>query len=207
MFNLYSHGGSYPAPIPFRIKLSDGRTRTDPSTFTDDEIADAGYVMVPAPPPYGSDQMLEWDSESVAWVVRSKTEQELQAESDQRRSQVNGVRDERIARGFGFQDNIYDSKPEDQKRISGATQMAFMAVVNGAQPGDYLWAGTAPFGWIAMDNSLVPMDAPTVIEFGKTAAEWERVHIFAARNLKDMATVPEDFRSDVWWPPVQDQVE
>jgi len=58
---LYSLNGQYPTEIPFRIVLSDGRTRTDPSTFTEQEIADAGYVVVPEPPTKGPYQRLLWD--------------------------------------------------------------------------------------------------------------------------------------------------
>ena len=43
---LYSYNGEYPTDIPERIRLSDGSTRTDSSTYTEEEIADAGYVYV-----------------------------------------------------------------------------------------------------------------------------------------------------------------
>lgn len=47
--NGYSLNGAYPiTTLPYRIRLSDGSTRTDPSTFTDEEIADAGYSIVEA---------------------------------------------------------------------------------------------------------------------------------------------------------------
>jgi hypothetical protein len=197
---LYSYKTQYPKPIPFRIKLSNGRTRTDPSTFSPEEIADAGYITVRDKPEALSNQIVFWSASDVDWVVRDKTEQELQAESDTRRSKINAHRDYRIARGFMFQEKIYDSRPEDQKRISGASQLAFMAIIAGAQPNDYLWASDEPFGWIAQDNSITLMDAQTVVEFGKTAAEWERRHIFAARELKNMSIVPEDYKDDKWWP-------
>lgn len=46
---LYSLNGAYPiSTLPHRIRLSDGTTRTDSSTFTDEEIADAGYSIVEA---------------------------------------------------------------------------------------------------------------------------------------------------------------
>jgi hypothetical protein len=48
---LYSLNGAYPKPLPKRIVLSNGTTRTDPTTFTPEEIADAGYIQVPEPPP------------------------------------------------------------------------------------------------------------------------------------------------------------
>ena len=197
---LYSYKTQYPTEMPFRIKLSDGRTRTDPTTFTPEEIADASYVAVRNKPEALPNQIVFWSASDVDWIIRNKNEQELQAESDARRSKINGIRDARISRGFLFQYNMYDSRPEDQKRISGASQLAFMAIVAGAQPTDYLWAGEEPFGWIAQDNSVTLMDAQTVVEFGKTAAEWERKHIFAARELKNMSTVPENYKDDSWWP-------
>ena len=39
---LVGGGSSVPAPLPHRIILADGRSRTDPATFTAPEIADAG---------------------------------------------------------------------------------------------------------------------------------------------------------------------
>lgn len=197
---LYSYQGAYPKSIPFRIKLSNSLTRTDPTTFTAEEITDAGYVSVETPPTPGTDQVLEWDSVNVAWVLRSKTEQELQSEREQTQSQINQIRDQRVAQGFLFQGNMFDSREEDQKRIAGATQLAFMAIMSGAQPGDYTWAGGGNFQWIAQDNSLVNMDAQTMVEFGRTAAAWERAHVFAARTLKDMVPIPENYSDDVWWP-------
>lgn len=200
---LYSYKTQYPKEIPFRIKLSDGKTRTDPSTFTPEEIADAGYTLVRDMPTAEKNQVVFWSSSDIDWIVRDKTEHELQIESDLRRSKINGYRDARIARGFAFQNKMYDSRSEDQKRISGAAQLAFMAIVAGAQPNDYLWAGgNEPFGWIAQDNTITLMDAQTVVEFGKVAAEWERAHIFAARELKNMNIIPENYKDDEWWPNI-----
>ena len=66
---LYSFMGQRPAPLPWRIRrLSDGYTRTDPSQFTEDDIADAGYVLAPDPPMYDAEtQGLDWDGSS--WSV------------------------------------------------------------------------------------------------------------------------------------------
>ncbi|TAA54809.1 hypothetical protein [Shinella sp. JR1-6] len=65
---LYTRNGSYPASIPPEITLSTGFIRTDPSTFTETEIADAGYVVAPAPPAYDpATQQLGWDGS--AWSV------------------------------------------------------------------------------------------------------------------------------------------
>jgi len=45
---LYYKDNSHPRELPFRITLSNGMTRTDPSSFTEEEIADAGYIEAPA---------------------------------------------------------------------------------------------------------------------------------------------------------------
>ena len=61
MPNLYSHNGARPEPLPFRIRLPDGFTRTDPATFTDDEIASAGYSGPYTEPPYDpATEQLQW---------------------------------------------------------------------------------------------------------------------------------------------------
>jgi hypothetical protein len=58
---LYSKDNSYPAPLPQRIRLADGSTRTDPATFTTEEIAAAGYIAAPPTPEYDSlTEQLSW---------------------------------------------------------------------------------------------------------------------------------------------------
>jgi len=49
---LYSFRNQRPAPLPFRIRLSNGFTRNDPASFTAEEIADAGYVGPYTEPAY-----------------------------------------------------------------------------------------------------------------------------------------------------------
>jgi hypothetical protein len=79
--------------------------------------------------------------------------------------------------------------------------MAFMAIVGGAQVGNYQWnGGTQPFAWIAQDNSLQVMDAQTVVAFGQAAATWEQSHIFAARYLKNQSPIPLDYTDNQYWP-------
>ena len=47
---LYSYKRNYTQELPEQIWLSDGRPRSDISTFTLEEITDAGYVEVNDPP-------------------------------------------------------------------------------------------------------------------------------------------------------------
>lgn len=114
---------------------------------------------------------------------------------------VNKERDQRIADGFLFMDRIFQSRSDDRENIAGAGTLASIAIMGGAQPGDYRWhGGSEDFVWIAADNSLIQMDAFDVVNFGKTAAAWKSAHIFAARALKDSSEIPSDYRDDARWP-------
>lgn len=76
--NFYSFRRNIPSKLPFRIRLSDGLTRTDPSTFTDEEIADAGYVLSQEKPLINENtQVCVWDMDTVSWVIRDLTQEEL----------------------------------------------------------------------------------------------------------------------------------
>ena len=58
---IYSFNGEYPQALPERIRLSNGQTRSDSSTFTAEEIADAGYVAVVEPSYDPTTHTLSWD--------------------------------------------------------------------------------------------------------------------------------------------------
>lgn len=114
---------------------------------------------------------------------------------------VDGERDRRIDAGVEFQGMMFQSRATDRENIAGAAQLGFIAVVGGAAPGDLRWSNpNQDFAWIASDNSLVMMDAQTVVAFGKAAAERKQALIFAARKLKDMESIPADYTDDKWWP-------
>ncbi len=70
MTNLYSYQGQEPQELPERIRLSDGRTRTDSSTFTNEEITDAGFTGPYEIPEFNPDiETQHWDSELGNWVT------------------------------------------------------------------------------------------------------------------------------------------
>lgn len=94
---LYTKNGSYPQSLPYRIRLSNGLTRTEPETFTEEEIADAGYIAVSDMPVPNSVQVVEWDSANLAWNLRDKTLEELQFEKDEAWRAIRRRRDEMIA--------------------------------------------------------------------------------------------------------------
>jgi hypothetical protein len=65
---LYSYKGAWPTRLPNRLKFPDGSTRTDKTTFTPEEIADAGWIEVEDPPAVDYPNKLEWDGQN--WSVR-----------------------------------------------------------------------------------------------------------------------------------------
>lgn len=78
---LYTLNGTYPNILPERIRLSTGLTRTNSSTFTQEELLDAGYTPVANAPEYNKlSQVLEWNS-FTGWYTREKTSLELDSES------------------------------------------------------------------------------------------------------------------------------
>ncbi|MDL5600840.1 DUF4376 domain-containing protein [Bacillus subtilis] len=110
-------------------------------------------------------------------------------------------RDRRLAGGIEFQGTLFQSRSIDRERITEAAQLAFMAAASGAKPGDLRWLEPEQdFTWIAADNTLVPMDAPTVVAFAKAMAARTQALVLAGRRLKDMDAIPGDYTDDKWWP-------
>jgi hypothetical protein len=90
---------------------------------------------------------------------------------------------------------------ESKARIIGAATLAGFAMAAGAAAGNYRWhGGTSDFVWIADDNSLNLMDAPTCFAFGQAAASWETKCIFAARAIKSTSPIPTDYTNNSYWP-------
>lgn len=70
---LYSYKRQEPTVLPHRITLSDGRSRTDVTTFTDEEIIDAGFTGPYVKPEYDQNlQEIIWNGESLIWIVNHK---------------------------------------------------------------------------------------------------------------------------------------
>jgi len=95
---LYSFNGEYPIDtLPHRIRLSDGSTRTDSSTFTSEELVDAGYVEVSNPPDFNQEtHKLIWSG--TEWQTVLLTESEISARNEQRWRDIRLTRDQRIER-------------------------------------------------------------------------------------------------------------
>ena len=137
----------------------------------------------PTPPPEVQGALIpQWAGSG--WVL---AERPVPHEPGVPASAVDTERDRRIDAGFEFEGVRYQSRATDRENIAGAVLIAM------ADP-----AYTT--GWIAADNSVVEMDAPTLLRFGRTAADHKQALIFAARQLKDMQPIPQDYTDDKWWP-------
>jgi hypothetical protein len=118
---------------------------------------------------------------------------------------VDTERDRRLEIGFTYSGKTFQSDERSIARINGAVSGALVATQSGAQPGDLYWADkTSPFAWIASDNTIMPMDAPTVIEFGQTGMAYVSFLTFRAKAIKDRIRAGEriiDVQSDALWAP------
>ena len=115
---------------------------------------------------------------------------------------VDTERDRRIESGMTFNGVRYQTRAQDRENVAGASILALAAMVNGAQPGDLRWhGGDTDFVWIAEDNSLNTMDAQTFFAFGQAMAAHKSALIFAARGIKDMDPIPDDYATnETYWP-------
>ena len=89
---MYSYKTQYPiSNLPERIRLSNGSTRTDSSTFTSAELTDAGYVDVSDPPSFNSrTHKLTWDGTS--WQTVALTDSEIVTKISQEWEEVRSIR-------------------------------------------------------------------------------------------------------------------
>lgn len=115
--------------------------------------------------------------------------------------EVNTERDRRIAAGFTWNGNTYQSDADSLSNIAGAATSAVAFMVAGGSPTEVYWADPSqPFVWLTVDNTEVQMTPQDVVAFGNAAMAHKKNHIYAARTLKDMDSTPQDFTNDQYWP-------
>ena len=96
MSGLYSLNQEWPQPLPFRVKLPHGSTRTDPATFSSDELSAWGYDGPHSLPPHDDrTEILEWSG--TAFSVRPMTTEERQVVLYQQWAAVRTQRNQRLA--------------------------------------------------------------------------------------------------------------
>jgi hypothetical protein len=111
---------------------------------------------------------------------------------------INAERDSRIAAGFEFRGERYQSDSESRRRIADAATEALEAIIMGVEGGNLRWSDPAnDFAWRTADNFYIPMDAPTMIDLHKAARAQEAWIIARAQALK--ANLPTDYTEDKHW--------
>lgn len=149
-------------------------------------------AIPPKPAPY-----LTFDLESEVWVDQRPSAEVAEA----MRRAVNTERDRRLAADFAFQGVMYQRDQVSLARITGAATLAGFAMAVGAPAGFLRWhGGDSDFAWIASDNSVTLMDAPTCFAFGQAAAAVETGIVFAAKALREMDPIPANFADAGYWP-------
>lgn len=140
----------------------------------------------------------------IGWVVIDRTPEQIESiiEINKRKLNdlINKERDRRISGGFKWNGHNFQSDSKSYDNIMGASSSAIAAIVTGKNPDDVYWADPEiPFTWLTLDNSFVEMSPKNVIEFNKAAIDHKSKHFIAARTLKNMEIIPEDFTDDKWW--------
>jgi len=76
---LYSLQGALPAPLPSRIRLPNGLTRTNPSTYSSEEISSWGFIGPITIPFWNpSIEAIKWSPKDLTYAVRVLSEKEIE---------------------------------------------------------------------------------------------------------------------------------
>lgn len=199
-----------PGALPDRLIGLDQSSLADLAWSQIDEFEGVGFWPVIDEPhddgveTPGDVYSVDVEAGTVIRLKRDKTPEEMEPLRERLRAAVMALRDENVEAGITFNGTAFQTRKDDYLIIAGAAQLAFMAVAAGALPGDVYWHGEeTPFAWIALDNSIVVMDAPTVVEFGRAVAARRSACIFHARSLKDAVDTAADPRTvdiNAGWP-------
>lgn len=141
-------------------------------------------------------EVVELTSEEESAVLAERKS----AVASKRLEGVRQERDRRLKADFTFNGVQYQRDPVSLQRITGAATLAGFAIASGAKVGNLRWANPdRDFVWISSDDTPVPMDAQTCFAFGQAAANVETSLILAAKVLREMNPVPEDYKDSKWW--------
>jgi len=196
---LYSLNGAYPSQLPFRIRLSNGSSRTEPSSFTLGEIVDAGYIEVSDEPNITSNQVLSWDSQNIQWVIRDKTEQELENELNNakqtRLTYISESRDSELRQLTCEWDNDqWDARETDSTRIANVLTMIEQASNQGIPT-------PTTVDWRTFDDQTRTLTVPELIQLGASMFQAQQVIWYKQAMLKDMilaATTVQEVNAITW---------
>ena len=134
MIDLYSLNGAWPDALPFRVNLPNSVTRTDPTTFTQEELTSWGFTGPFTPPTYDLyTEVLEWDGSSFS--VRVMTPEERQVVIDNRWNEV------RVERNRLLTDSDWTQLPDapTDKTAWATYRQALRDITNQDDPFNVTW--------------------------------------------------------------------
>lgn len=173
-YTVTTVSGSYPWPVVMR--------------WTTERLAENGLFVVDLPRSSTMAVVTSFEIARVNDVVTALpvlTPAALETLRASRISDVDTIRQSKLYGGYRYQGVRYQSRPEDWTNITTTGLEAATAVANGAKPGDMRWNNPGfDFGWIAENNSVVFMDAPTMYGLYKRGAYYANRTIMRARILK-----------------------
>lgn len=196
---LYSLNGNYPQPLPFRIRLPNRSTRTDPSSFTPEEIASAGYIEVEDEPIPTDSQVVSWSPSTISWIIRDKTPEELQAEltsaKNERLSYITQCRDDDFNSLTTTWDNdTWDARETDSTRIANVLTMIEQANQQGIPT-------PSTVDWRTYDDQSRTLTVAELTQLGASMFQAQQVIWYKQAMLKDQilaATTISEVNSITW---------
>jgi len=140
----------------------------------------------------------------IGWIIKNKPleqiEKDLEIHNAELIKKIDAERDRRIAAGFVWRGNTFQSDKESYNNITGAGASATAAIVTGTNPNNVYWANKdRAFTWLSMENIFVEMAPADVLDFGQTSMNHKSKYIFAGRILKNLDPIPLDYQDDKWW--------
>lgn len=179
--------------------MSDGNTRTDPSTFIQEDIVDAGYIEVNEPPVITNSQVLSWSSQLIDWIVRDKTPEELEAElsaaKNERLSYITQCREDSFnVLTANWDNDTWDARETDSTRVANVLTMIEQANQQGIP--------TPPaIDWRTYDDQSRTLTVAQLTQLGASMFQAQQVIWYKQAMLKDQvlaATTIAEVNSITW---------
>lgn len=152
----------------------------EPITYAAEPARPNGMVVTLNDAPTLLDGVWTW-----GWTVSPMTPEQVAARKTVRKNDVTALRDQKVDAGFMFEGVLYQSRPQDRENVSGVHQRAKDWLDGGGDPTTLRWANpNVDFVFIAADNSMHPMTAPTAKALGVALYDFKSACIFHAYELK-----------------------
>jgi hypothetical protein len=196
---LYSLNGNYPQPLPFRIRLPDGSTRTEPSTFTPEDIVSAGYVQVEDEPIPTDTQVVSWSPSTISWIIREKTPEELQAElTSAKNNRLNYITECRD-KDFNVLTTIWNNDTWDARETDSTRVANVLTMIEQANQQEIPTPSTVD--WRTYDDQSRTLTIAELTQLGASMFQAQQVIWYKQAMLKDQvlaASTIAEVNSIIW---------